>query len=153
MFALQIVHNKRRPYLCNTCGHETSRKAMLDLHLRTHTGEKPYRYLDLLEVFFISLLHKLCCHWILMGFKTSEVGLFNLNKSFAKCLHRSFLIYMISGIALRHLCSTSSEKALRTTPTVITLNRKIGRVSSVSEEILVASFFIIVFVILYFNID
>ncbi|XP_022187750.2 zinc finger protein 485 [Nilaparvata lugens] len=39
---VQAVHSKLRPYLCQVCGHSAARKAMLQAHLRQHTGEKPY---------------------------------------------------------------------------------------------------------------
>ncbi|KAF7273587.1 hypothetical protein GWI33_013695 [Rhynchophorus ferrugineus] len=40
---VQAVHEKFKPFICNICGHKTTRKAMLELHLRQHTGAKPHK--------------------------------------------------------------------------------------------------------------
>lgn len=37
------VHTSYKPYECMYCSHTTARKAMMDLHIRTHTGEKPFK--------------------------------------------------------------------------------------------------------------
>ncbi|XP_011695217.1 PREDICTED: PR domain zinc finger protein 5-like isoform X2 [Wasmannia auropunctata] len=39
---IQAVHSKLRPYVCNVCGHASARRAMLQMHLRQHTGDKPF---------------------------------------------------------------------------------------------------------------
>ncbi|XP_066583039.1 zinc finger protein 892-like [Prorops nasuta] len=39
---IQSVHSKLRPYVCNVCGHSSAKKAMLQMHLRQHTGDKPF---------------------------------------------------------------------------------------------------------------
>ena len=42
-FILQQVHATVKPFQCAYCNHTTARKAMMELHIRTHTGEKPYK--------------------------------------------------------------------------------------------------------------
>lgn len=39
----QQVHATVKPFQCPYCPHTTARKAMIELHIRTHTGEKPYK--------------------------------------------------------------------------------------------------------------
>lgn len=40
---VQAVHSKLKPYICTICNHQSARKAMLEMHMRQHTGDKPYR--------------------------------------------------------------------------------------------------------------
>lgn len=40
---VKTVHEKIRPFICNICGHKSSRKAMLELHMRQHTASKPHK--------------------------------------------------------------------------------------------------------------
>ena len=39
---VQAIHSKLKPYICNVCNHKSARKAMLQLHMRQHTGDKPF---------------------------------------------------------------------------------------------------------------
>ena len=43
MMARAQPGRKLKPYICQVCNHQSSRKAMLEMHVRQHTGEKPYR--------------------------------------------------------------------------------------------------------------
>ncbi|KAK3085749.1 hypothetical protein FSP39_008122 [Pinctada imbricata] len=38
---IQAVHGKDKPFACTFCSYTSARKAMLQLHIRTHTQEKP----------------------------------------------------------------------------------------------------------------
>ncbi|KAK3731788.1 hypothetical protein RRG08_035452 [Elysia crispata] len=39
----EVVHGNYKPFQCTFCNHTTARKAMMELHMRTHTGEKPFK--------------------------------------------------------------------------------------------------------------
>uniref|UniRef100_A0A2C9LU70 C2H2-type domain-containing protein n=1 Tax=Biomphalaria glabrata TaxID=6526 RepID=A0A2C9LU70_BIOGL len=39
----EAVHTNHKPFECMYCNHTTARKAMMELHIRTHTGEKPFK--------------------------------------------------------------------------------------------------------------
>ncbi len=45
--SFQAVHSKLKPYICQVCNHQCARKAMLEMHARQHTGEKPYKSVHL----------------------------------------------------------------------------------------------------------
>lgn len=36
------VHLKLKPYVCQVCNHSSATKHMMQVHMRQHTGEKPY---------------------------------------------------------------------------------------------------------------
>ena len=40
---VEAVHGQSKPFKCSYCNHATAWKAMLLLHERTHTGEKPFK--------------------------------------------------------------------------------------------------------------
>lgn len=39
---IKFVHDKFKPFICNICGYQSSRKEILQSHHRQHTGDKPY---------------------------------------------------------------------------------------------------------------
>lgn len=36
------VHQKLKPYVCQVCNHGSATKHMMQVHMRQHTGEKPF---------------------------------------------------------------------------------------------------------------
>ncbi|XP_063244703.1 zinc finger protein 543-like [Bacillus rossius redtenbacheri] len=40
---MKSVHSKLRPYVCQVCGHASAGKSMLRMHMRQHTGDKPFK--------------------------------------------------------------------------------------------------------------
>ena len=40
---VEIVHGKEKPFKCTFCNHTCARKAMMELHIRIHTQEKPFK--------------------------------------------------------------------------------------------------------------
>lgn len=77
---IQAVHSKLRPYVCNVCGHSSARKAMLQMHLRQHTGDKPFSC-ELCE-------YKSGDHNTLRRHIMQHTGMFCINERFqVMCIH------------------------------------------------------------------
>lgn len=55
---IQSVHNKFKPFICNICGHKTTRKAMLDVKdLIEKTGQ------IILIIFLLVVVTPATTHW------------------------------------------------------------------------------------------
>ncbi|KAL1517782.1 hypothetical protein ABEB36_001505 [Hypothenemus hampei] len=94
---IKTVHEHFKPFICNICGHKSSRKAMLELHIRQHTASKPHK-----------------CNYC--QFKTGDPNslrkhtMKHLGAASYQCPHCPYSCIQASSIK-RHLLNKHKEKA------------------------------------------